>query len=154
MKMDKDYSYIRICPKTKEEITLREYVPSDRRETLHEFREVGMAFKDWIVRRIEEYGFCESVDFCSFLSESSGGRPAKEYHISLNMGKELAMVEKNAHGRIIRQYFIECEKALQTAPGIFRFIISASFLTDSKKDASKLSKRSPIASICFTAGEI
>lgn len=77
---------------------------------LHRFLEVQTAFKDWIVRRIEEYGFEEGQDFCSILSKSSGGRPAKDYHLSLDMAKELAMVEKTPKGREARRYFIECER--------------------------------------------
>lgn len=44
------------------------------------------------------------------LSESSGGRPAKEYHISLGMAKELSMVACNDKGKQARLYFIGCEK--------------------------------------------
>ena len=62
----------------------------DARE-LHEFLEVSTAFKDWISRRIKDYDFMENLDFCSFLSESSGGRPSKEYYITLDVAKELAM---------------------------------------------------------------
>lgn len=84
---------------------------------LHTFLQVQTAFKDWIARRIAEYGFGEGVDFCSFLSESLGGRPSKEYAISLDMAKELAMVERNEQGKTARRYFIECEKQLrQQAP--------------------------------------
>ena len=77
---------------------------------LHAFLEVQTAFKDWIARRIGEYEFSEGKDFCSFLSESSGGRPAKEYALSLDMAKELAMVERNEKGKQARAYFIECER--------------------------------------------
>ena len=65
---------------------------------LWEFLEVRTQFKDWIARRIQEYGFVEEKDFCSFLSESTGGRPSKEYHISIPMAKELSMVEGNEKG--------------------------------------------------------
>lgn len=78
---------------------------------LHEFLCVGTAFKDWIARRIADYSFQEGADFCSFLSETpSGGRPAREYAISLDMAKELSMVERNEQGRKARRYFIECER--------------------------------------------
>lgn len=77
---------------------------------LHSFLEIQTAFKDWIARRIEEYGFVEGNDFCSFLSESQGGRPAKEYSLTLDMGKELAMVERNEKGKQARQYFLDCER--------------------------------------------
>lgn len=77
---------------------------------LHEYLEPATDFNHWIARRIEEYGFEEGKDFWSFLAESTGGRPPKEYTISLNMAKELAMVERNAKGKQARQYFIECER--------------------------------------------
>lgn len=82
---------------------------------LHAFLEVGSAFKDWIARRIADYGFEDGKDFCSFLSESQGGRPAKEYVLSLDMAKELSMVERNEKGKQARQYFIDCERALHEA---------------------------------------
>lgn len=66
--------------------------------------------------RIEEYKFNENSDFIVFtnLGENPlGGRPTKEYRLSLDMGKELAMVENNEEGRKVRRYFIECEKALR-----------------------------------------
>jgi anti-repressor protein len=66
---------------------------------LHHGLEVSTAFKDWIVRRIADYGFQEEKDFCSFLSESSGGRPAKEYALTIDMAKELSMVERNDAGK-------------------------------------------------------
>lgn len=81
--------------------------------TLHRFLEVSAHFRTWIARRIDEYGFQEGEDFRSFLGESSGGRRSREYHITLDMGKELAMVERNEKGRQARRYFIECEKRLQ-----------------------------------------
>ncbi len=81
----------------------------DARE-LHAFLEVKTSFNDWITRRIQDYDFEEEKDFSLFLSKSDGGRPTKEYAISLDMAKELAMVERNEKGKQARQYFIECER--------------------------------------------
>lgn len=69
----------------------------------------GQEFANWIKGRICEYGFEEGKDFLINLSKSHG-RPSKEYIISLDMAKELAMVENNEQGRKVRQYFIEVEK--------------------------------------------
>ena len=49
---------------------------------LHNFLEVATDFKDWMPRMLE-YGFEEGKDFSSFLSESTRGRPSKEYAITL-----------------------------------------------------------------------
>lgn len=80
---------------------------------LHAFLEVGKVFAAWIQERIEQYGFIEHHDFVVFSDSGNnpkGGRPAKEYAISLDMAKELAMVERNNKGKQARQYFIECER--------------------------------------------
>lgn len=71
-------------------------------------------FANWIKGRISEYNFEEGRDFLTNLSKSFG-RPSKEYIISLDMAKELAMVENNEQGRKIRRYFIRVEKQLRNA---------------------------------------
>lgn len=81
---------------------------------LHEFLEVGRDFTNWIKGRIEQYGFVEGQDFTPILAKSSGGRPSTEYHLSLNMAKELSMVERNEKGKQARRYFIECERIAQS----------------------------------------
>jgi anti-repressor protein len=81
---------------------------------LHRGLEVQTAFKDWIVRRITDYEFKENVDYwVSLNSELNplGGRPAKEYTLTINMGKELCMVERTPIGHKVRQYFLECERS-------------------------------------------
>ncbi|WP_246744152.1 antA/AntB antirepressor family protein [Bartonella raoultii] len=80
---------------------------------LHIFLEVKTNFKDWITRRIKECKFKEDYDFCSFLSESSGGRPSKDYALTLDMAKHLSMIERNDRGHEARQYFIKCERLLK-----------------------------------------
>ena len=79
---------------------------------LHSFLEVGKVFGAWIQDRINEYGFIQDEDYF-IITERTNGRPRKEYHITLDMGKELGMVERNERGRQIRQYFIRCERTLK-----------------------------------------
>ncbi|MDH0099960.1 antA/AntB antirepressor family protein [Stutzerimonas stutzeri] len=62
---------------------------------LHQFMQVGRDFSTWIKDRIEQYGFVEGEDFSPVLGKSTGGRPTNEYHLTLDMAKELAMVENN-----------------------------------------------------------
>lgn len=76
---------------------------------LHEALEVKTAYKDWMPRMIE-YGFVEGVDFSSFLSESTGGRPSTDHILKLDMAKEIAMLQRTEKGKEVRQYFIQVEK--------------------------------------------
>jgi phage anti-repressor protein len=90
----------------------------DARE-LHEFLQSKKDFSDWLKARIEKYSFLDGEDFTTFEGKSTGGRPSKEYTLTLDMAKELAMVEANEKGQQARRYFIACEKKLReiaTAP--------------------------------------
>ena len=85
----------------------------DARE-LHQKLGNKRKFADWMKQRIEQYGFVESQDFEVFhniVKNSNGGRPSDEYALSLDMAKELCMIENNEQGRLFRKYFIEVEKA-------------------------------------------
>lgn len=83
---------------------------------LHAFLGVGRFFANWIKDRIVQYDFIENQDF--IIPAKSGkysdrGQPKKEYAISIDMAKELSMVERNEKGKEARQYFIQCEKKLK-----------------------------------------
>ena len=76
---------------------------------LHEFLGAKTEFKDWMPRMLE-YGFTDKIDFSSFLSESTGGRPSIDYILSIDCAKEIAMIQRTDKGKQARLYFIECEK--------------------------------------------
>ncbi|STJ17957.1 phage anti-repressor protein [Escherichia coli] len=85
---------------------------------LHTFLGVGKRFASWITERIAEYGFVENQDYILVspnreIKGRGGDRRSKDYHLTLDTAKELAMVERNEKGRQIRRYFIECEKELR-----------------------------------------
>ena len=90
-------------------------------KSLHQTLGVGRDFTTWIKHRIESYGFSEGEDYQNITSPvlvnqelliHGGDRKSHQYCLSLDMAKELAMVEKNAVGRAVRRYFIQCEKEL------------------------------------------
>ncbi|RIV20320.1 phage antirepressor protein [Fibrisoma montanum] len=84
---------------------------------LHSFLESKQQFADWIKNRIDKYGFVEDQDFTTFSEIYEKGRPRINYALTLDMAKELAMVEANEKGQQARRYFIECEKQYrQVAP--------------------------------------
>jgi phage anti-repressor protein len=84
---------------------------------LHEFLEVGKDFSTWIKDRIEEYDFALNIDYLEYSPKSGktpkGGRPAKDYHLTIDMAKELGMIERNEKGRQIRRYFLDMERQVQ-----------------------------------------
>jgi len=84
---------------------------------LHQFMQVGRDFSTWIKDRIEQYGFVEGEDFSPVLGKSTGGRPTNEFHLTLDMAKELAMVENNDQGRQVRRYFIAMERQARESRG-------------------------------------
>jgi phage anti-repressor protein len=56
--------------------------------------------------RISQYGFVEGRDYVTVVTPNRAGPARIEYHATLSMGKELAMVENNHQGRVIRR----CDK--------------------------------------------
>lgn len=84
---------------------------------LHEFLEVNEKYTDWF-KRMVEYGFTENVDFIglSEKSEKLGGRPRTNHAMTLNMAKEVSMIQRTEKGKQARLYFIDVEnqyKAIQ-----------------------------------------
>jgi phage anti-repressor protein len=75
--------------------------------------QVGKRFTTWIIAKLQKYGFVEGEDFLPILGETSekGGRPTTEYRLTVDVAKELAMLQDNEIGRDIRKYFIVVEKA-------------------------------------------
>ena len=91
--------------------------PTVNGRDLHDALQVKTAYKDWFPRMCE-YGFFEGTDFCSFLSESSGGRPAVNHQLTIDMAKQLCMIQRTEIGRKFRQYFIQVEEAWNSPEAI------------------------------------
>lgn len=84
----------------------------------HEFLGVGRDYSNWIKARIKQYSFVENEDFILIrqngrIKQQGGDQRSINHHITLDMVKELAMVERNEKGHEARRYFIGCEKQLK-----------------------------------------
>ncbi|EED0137848.1 phage antirepressor Ant, partial [Escherichia coli] len=117
---------------------------------LHSFLGVGRMFAHWVKERIAEYGFVESQDYILICQNGQtkgrgGDRRSKDYHLTLDTAKELAMVERNEKGRQIRRYFIECEKKLRSMQPAQQFtdeeIILLCYMQVQMEKAQDISKR-------------
>ena len=60
---------------------------------LHEFLEVETRYNDWF-QRMTEYGFIDGTDFYSKMSKTSGGRPSVDHIITIDMAKEICMIQR------------------------------------------------------------
>ncbi|MEW7121560.1 MULTISPECIES: antA/AntB antirepressor family protein [Acinetobacter] len=83
---------------------------------LHQWLKSEDRFADWIKKRIKTYRFVENEDYIVFsvkFEKLYGRQTSQEYLLTLDVAKELSMVENNEQGRIARRYFISCEKALR-----------------------------------------
>ncbi|AEJ55394.1 phage antirepressor Ant [Escherichia coli] len=117
---------------------------------LHAFLGVKKVFAAWITNRISEYEFIENQDYIllSNLGKQTSGRGGhnrKDYHLTLDTAKELAMVERNEKGRQIRRYFIECEKKLRSMQPAQQFtdeeIILLCYMQVQMENAQDICKR-------------
>ena len=120
---------------------------------LHAFLENRDHFSTWIKDRISQYGFVENQDFVIASGNSEairGGHNRLDYFLSLDMAKELSMVERNAKGKQARQYFIDCEKRLsgslnipQTLPDALR--LAADLAERNQQQAAQIAELAPKA---------
>jgi anti-repressor protein len=81
---------------------------------LHSFLEVKTAYKDWFPR-MTEYGFEEGTDYNSFIESVGAQNRARTYdqlnhNLSIDMAKEIAMIQRSEKGKLARQYFLEIER--------------------------------------------
>ena len=83
---------------------------------LHEFLEVKTLYKDWFPRMVE-YGFTEGKDFNPLKNEQvrfEGNREVTreliDHLLTIDMAKEICMIQRTEVGKQARQYFIQVEK--------------------------------------------
>lgn len=111
---------------------------------LHEKLEITDRFNRWFERMVA-YGFVENEDFCRVKSSTQqnqygGEKEIYDYAISLDMAKEICMIQRSDIGRKFRQYFIECEKELNRKTETYVPRISKEELEARKKEAEAKSK--------------
>ena len=76
---------------------------------LHEALGIQTAYKDWFPRMCE-YGFEEGRDFSSFSSKSTGGRPCIDHQLTIEIAKEICIIQRTEIGKRCREYFLEVER--------------------------------------------
>lgn len=92
---------------------------------LYDFLGIGVHFSTWM-KRMCEYGFEENIDFSILKSGNPNGGIAKidDYVITIDMAKELSMIQRTEKGKQARLYFIECEKKLKEVDAKANLLLS------------------------------
>ena len=93
------------------------YCPTVSGRELHKVLKIETRYNDWFSRMCE-YGFEEGKDFYSILSESTGGRPATNHELTLDMAKEICMIQRSSIGKKCREYFLAIERQWNTPEAI------------------------------------
>lgn len=93
-------------------ITYGEDQPTVSARELHEQLHIGTKFTTWF-DRMKEYGFTEGNEFFPKMGETSenGGRPSVDYDITVDMAKQICMIQRTPEGKAVRQYLLDLEKA-------------------------------------------
>ena len=93
--------------------------PTVSARELYEGLEIKTAFKDWFPR-MAAYGFEENQDFILVAQKRATNNPKNpvaiynDYQISVDMAKQICMIQRSEKGKLYRQYFIDLEKAWNT----------------------------------------
>lgn len=80
---------------------------------LHDFLEMTERFSSWFDRMLA-YGFSESSDFEKCKTFNASNRELEDYFISIDMAKEISMIQRSDKGKQARQYFLDCERKLKS----------------------------------------
>lgn len=98
-------------------VQMKDSVQAVMGRDLHKFLQIGTHYKDWF-RRMVAYGFEEGTDYLlknERLIPAAGmpSRPRLNHIVSLDMAKEIAMIQRSELGQKARRYFIKAEKQLR-----------------------------------------
>lgn len=110
---------------------------------LYNFLECTERFQSWFDRQLQ-YGFIENQDFTSVktftLVNNGADREIQDYAITLDMAKEISMIQRSDKGKQARRYFIECEKRLQNLYSVQDKMIAIEYASRilNLNDSSKL----------------
>lgn len=115
--------------------------PTVSARELHTGLEITDRFSRWF-ERMSAYGFSEGNDFTSVKSSTlvnnGAEREITDYRISIDMAKQICMIQRSEKGRQYRQYFLDLEKAWNTPEQIFARALKMAEKTIAKlKDTNK-----------------
>lgn len=92
--------------------------PTVSARDLHECLGIKSKYADWF-KNMSAYGFTENIDYTTFSKNLENGGRIIEHIISVDMAKQICMIQRSEKGRLYRQYFLDLEKAWNTPEQVF-----------------------------------
>jgi len=90
--------------------------PSVSARELHKGLEIGTEFAKWFSRMCE-YGFSDENDYSEVIVKNDenlkGGRPATDYNISVDMAKQICMIQRTEKENLCRFFRVEILKYIE-----------------------------------------
>ncbi len=128
---------------------------------LHDKLGIDTQYSHWIERMID-YGLIEGEDFWPFLAKSSGGRPATDHQLSIDMAKQICMIQRNEKGKMYREYFLSIEKKWNTPEWVMNRALkySEALIDKQKREIAEMKPKAAFADAiensenCILIGEL
>lgn len=92
--------------------------PTVSARDLHEGLEIKSKYADWF-KNMSAYGFSENIDYFTVSKNLENGGRTIEHNISVDMAKQICMIQRTDKGKMYRQYLIDLEKAWNTPEQVF-----------------------------------
>lgn len=124
--------------------------PTVSGQELHKALMIDTPYKRWF-DRMSDYGFKEGRDFWTFLSKSTGGRPSTDHQLTIDMAKELCMIQRTEIGKRCREYFINLEKQWNSPDAVMARALQ---IADQKLELAKQQNGSLIETTAVQAKQI
>ncbi len=111
--------------------------PTVSARALHRGLEIKSKYADWF-KNMSAYGFTENIDYFTISKNLENGGRTIEHEISVDMAKQICMIQRSEKGRQYRQYFLDLEKAWNTPEQVFARALKMADQTIAKlKDTNK-----------------
>lgn len=111
--------------------------PTVSARELHRGLEIKSKYADWF-KNMSAYGFTENIDYFTISKNLENGGRTIEHEISVDMAKQICMIQRSEKGRQYRQYFLDLEKAWNTPEQVFARALKMADQTIAKlKDTNK-----------------
>jgi anti-repressor protein len=111
--------------------------PTVSARELHKGLEIKSKYADWF-KNISAYGFTENIDYFTVSKNLENGGRTIEHEISVDMAKQICMIQRSEKGKQYRQYFLDLEKAWNTPEQVFARALKMADQTIAKlKDTNK-----------------